>query len=345
MINRQKLQSFIDSYKDKFIKELNETCKDLLDTNDTNLIDLDQEYDISKCKYIKTEPMIHLDVDKLVTDIDNNNCDIHNLTRNELLMIYDKRETIDFCRRDITINEIGTIKINFPINIILNKNEYVIKLYLVSINKKIDYSPITKYDISLKKYIFNDSPLEDYHRRQKYWYEQNNCKDIFSIVYITNYGRIIKSEDIFYYIYQQEICTTYGNNCRQHHQHSLTTNNFKVIEYNKLINRSLTGYTSYERHNDLGEQEIKLIPQPELNYKMPKIFIDVIDAFHTQNTDLMQSCCKKYLDILNKTKSVDKIIEKDKIIKNQQEQLLEKDKEIERLKLEMEELKKFYIDS
>ena len=78
---------------------------------------------------------------------------------------------------------------------------------------------------------------------------------------------------------------------------------------------------------------------------MPKIFIDVIDAFHTQNTDLMQSCCKKYLETLNKTKSCDKITEKDEIIKDQKEQLLQKDKEIERLKLEIEEIKKFYINS
>ena len=76
---------------------------------------------------------------------------------------------------------------------------------------------------------------------------------------------------------------------------------------------------------------------------MPKIFIDVIDAYHTQDTDLMQSCCKKYLETLNKTKSCDKITEKDNIIKDQKEQLLQKDKEIERLKLELEERKKFYI--
>jgi hypothetical protein len=66
MLNRQKLQEFIDSYKDKFIKELDETCKDLLDTNDTNLIDLDQEYNVPICDYVKLEPMIHLDADKIV---------------------------------------------------------------------------------------------------------------------------------------------------------------------------------------------------------------------------------------------------------------------------------------
>jgi len=39
------------------------------------------------------------------------------------------------------------------------------------------------------------------------------------------------------------------------------------------------------------------------------------------------------LETLNKTKSFDKIIEKDMIIKKQEEQLLQKDKKIERLKL------------
>jgi hypothetical protein len=38
------------------------------------------------------------------------------------------------------------------------------------------------------------------------------------------------------------------------------------------------------------------------------------------------------LETLNKTKSCDKIIEKDNIIKDQKEQLLQKDKEIEEIK-------------
>jgi hypothetical protein len=39
---------------------------------------------------------------------------------------------------------------------------------------------------------------------------------------------------------------------------------------------------------------------PKLNFLMPRIFIEVIDAFHTQNTELMQDCCKKYLCITRK---------------------------------------------
>jgi hypothetical protein len=57
----------------------------------------------------------------------------------------------------------------------------------------------------------------------------------------------------------------------------------------------------------------------------------------------MQSCCKKYLETLNKTKSSDTIVEKEKVIEEQQHIIIQKDKEIERLKLELEERKKFYI--
>jgi hypothetical protein len=169
MLNRQKLQSFIDSYKDKFIKDLDETCKDLLDTNDTNLIDLDQEYDIPQCDYIKSEPMIHLDVDKLVLDIDNNKCDIHNLTRNELIMKYNKiYNSNNYSNGNDYIGSHRSLKINFPINVILNKNEYVIKLYLVSINNKMD-----SYN---NKIDSNVSTLSDYHYFNKSCDDQNNCK-------------------------------------------------------------------------------------------------------------------------------------------------------------------------
>jgi hypothetical protein len=278
MINRQKLQSFIDSYKDKFIKELDETCKDILDTNDTNLIDLDQEYDIPQCDYIKSEPMIHLDVDKLVLDIDNkkiiltiNNCP----HKTNILKSFKTK-----CRNHYNIFESRSgsetfLKRNFPININLTKGEYIIKLYFI---------------------------LED-------------------VIYITNYSRIISRQKI--------ICK-----------------NVSIIGDYIIDNNNYVTYIISDGVFNISDNiKFELIPQPELNYKMPKIFIDVIDAFHTQNTDLMQSCCKKYLDILNKTKNIDKIIEKDKIIKNLQEQLLEKDKEIERLKLEMEEIQKFYINS
>jgi hypothetical protein len=89
---------------------------------------------------------------------------------------------------------------------------------------------------------------------------------------------------------------------------------------------------------------------------MPRIFLDVIDAFHTQDTDMIQECCKKYLSI-TRTKGTDeqiintieyeKIIKdkdtiigkKDKIIEDNKKCIVEQNNEIEKLKLEINKLK------
>jgi hypothetical protein len=107
-----------------------------------------------------------------------------------------------------------------------------------------------------------------------------------------------------------------------------------------------------------GEQnKINLIEQPKLNYRIPRLFIDVIDAFHTQNTDLMQEYCKKYLDITRESKIKDSILkdlelnnklkEKDDIIKLKDIELEDKNKiiisqqeEINKLKEELMKFKK-----
>jgi len=102
--------------------------------------------------------------------------------------------------------------------------------------------------------------------------------------------------------------------------------------------------------------KIDLIEQPKLNYRIPRLFIDVIDAFHTQNTDLMQECCKKYLEISRESKIKDSIMkdlelnnklkEKDDIIKLKNNELDEKNKfimsqqeEINKLKDELTKIK------
>ena len=95
---------------------------------------------------------------------------------------------------------------------------------------------------------------------------------------------------------------------------------------------------------------------PKLNYRMPRIFLDVIDAFHTQNNDLMQECCKKYLAITrtkgNNEQIIDNIefdriihdkelliVKKDKIIENNNKHIEEQNNEIEKMKHEIAKLK------
>jgi len=98
--------------------------------------------------------------------------------------------------------------------------------------------------------------------------------------------------------------------------------------------------------------KINLIEQPKLLYRIPKLFIDVIDAFHTQNTDLMQECCKKYLEISRESKVKESIMkdiqvrniekEKDKIIADKDKIIEDKDKEIINLKDQLKELQQKY---
>jgi hypothetical protein len=300
MINRKKLQQFIDEYKDKFIKDLDETCKNLLDTNDNNLIDLDEEYNIPKSDYVKSEPIIHLDVDKIILDIDNIK---YKFLKN--------KKDLKICYKYITqytqpnTREYGTPNFvhNYPINIKLNINEYIIKIYYFKVKGDAD-----------------------------------------ELVYITNYGRVISNIYGQYNFYKHEH-TDYTNDYEKYkEQYGVRTFNHKpfyILFQNEIINCTYGG--DCRGLNIKNLDNIQLIPQPELNYKIPKIFIDVIDAFYTQNTDHMQSCCKKYLETLNKTKSSDTIVEKEKVIEEQQHIIRQKDKEIERLKLELEERKKFYI--
>lgn len=72
-----------------------------------------------------------------------------------------------------------------------------------------------------------------------------------------------------------------------------------------------------------------------------------LDAFHTMNTDLLQECCKKYLDITRKTERKTEILTSlqfNKVIKEKDENIAIKDDKIIKLSTiilsQTEELKK-----
>ena len=130
----------------------------------------------------------------------------------------------------------------------------------------------------------------------------------------------------------------------------------KKINNGKLISYFTQTTTEYSDCNKYGKTidcvsniEYKLTEQPKLNYRIPRLFIDVIDAFHTQNTDLMQECCKKYLEISRESKIKDSILkdlelnnklkEKDNIIKSKDLELEDKNKVIESQLEEINKLK------
>ena len=212
---------------------------------------------------------------------------------------------------------------NFPIDVKLQNNEYIIKYY-----------------INLSTSFYNDSI--DYIKEPILYY----C------LYITNYGRLIKSHvvHIKYIIpallddkpfhYDPIECITINNNMYQRHDIVYRYSTYSAWAANNGYN-----ITSYNL-------DIKHIEQPKLNYRIPKLFIDVIDAFHTMNTDLMQECCKKYLDITRETERKNEILTSlqfNKVIKEKDDNNAIKDNKIIELSTiissQTEELEKIKLEN
>jgi hypothetical protein len=183
------------------------------------------------------------------------------------------------------------------------------------------------------------------------------------IIYITNYGRLISSNPIIYVFYLS-IYNGIGNTTMYTYKKMIATEvkqlDYKIRElYFKEqgnYGNNNVWYTSSTNCVNNTPEDFPLNIAPKLIYRMPKLFLDVIDAFHTQNNDLMQECCKKYLNITrpkcDETQIIDNIesdriilnksniIEKqNKIIKERDITIEEKHTEIEKMKLEIAKLK------
>ena len=202
-------------------------------------------------------------------------------------------------------------------------------------------------------------PSKGYHHHLPYKNDNqyNYYTYIYSIVYLTNYGRLIKTNEIEFFTSYQ---TINGDRWDDNRCYGANSNNFKIIENNKSYNCRLgslqvridpqnsSRYIALYRDSN----KIELIEQPKLLYRIPKLFLDVIDAFHTQNTDLMQKCCKQYLEISRESKVKESIMkdiiikeikdEKDMIIKEKDMIIAKKDKEIDDLKIKLEILQQKY---
>jgi hypothetical protein len=317
----------LEDYKEKFqlLKDINEkeliTIKDTIDGIYRNQI-YDNEYTFEESKYIKKEPVIHLDVDKILEDLKNGCCyiKINDNIKNNIIVKFTNQE----------------IKFNFPLYIKLHHNEYIIKFYVV-------YSDGKKMDNSYSN-LYNDVSVS------------------FFVMYITNYGRIIKTNNISYRIKHGNYNMSPGGGCASYQDlYTIYYDRFNVVVGNTCcdcyVDFGGTHYVQTHWVNLMCKKKIELIEQPKLNYRIPRLFIDVIDAFHTQNTDLMQECCKKYLDITRESKIKDSILkdlelnnklkEKDDIIKSKDIELEDKNKiiisqqqEINKLKEELMKFKK-----
>jgi hypothetical protein len=181
------------------------------------------------------------------------------------------------------------------------------------------------------------------YRRHHY---SNNTIDAFScnITYITNYGRFINKN---FSVYEQNGNVYYIMDIKN----TFWLDRDSIIEDNSNGQRIAT-------HN-FSDKNVK--PNP-LTYRMPAIFIKILDAIHNENTELLQECFQEYHSryIENKTlKEENKMILE--TIKQPYEEMkpkyemLEKENkdikeenarlklELELLKIKMEETKKMYM--
>jgi len=144
----------------------------------------------------------------------------------------------------------------------------------------------------------------------------------YYIIYITNYGRIIHSHEY-----------------RKDHQcNSNGYENQSLAIYRKSDNIILMG-------NEQNVNKITITDYPPLEYRMPRLFLKILEAYNQENTDLLQECCKDYfIKHMESKKKDDELKYRDEIINKQTELLQEKDQEIAKLKKQIIELKKFYMN-
>ena len=119
-------------------------------------------------------------------------------------------------------------------------------------------------------------------------------------MYITNYGRLLKS-DTAKFVYTATTYSTGGSNstsasgwCYEgiHNIHNKALN---ITGANIVMGQWNAGFCSYALKVTNTPQTVNLVKQPKLEYRLPKLFMKVIDAFYANSTDLMQECCKEYL--------------------------------------------------
>ena len=269
------------------------------------------EFEYEECEYIIKEPIIHLDIVKY--------CPLIISTRVKRANEFNVSSYMDDYS-ELNSNK-EDIKINFPVNIKLMDNEYIIKTYLINI-----------VDNNNKNFRFND--------RWGYY-----------IIYITNYGRLLKTDIVIFGVDCIEGGMLVNNRLNKILLSSV--NNLDYTYTQSIKTHCINGVANiYEMAYGIKTKELPINIAQKLTFRMPRIFLDVIDAFHTQNNDLMQDCCKKYLDITRECQyKTDLIlsIEQNSIIQKQTEELNKKDKEIEErdiiIKNLQEELEKIKLEN
>lgn len=211
----------------------------------------------------------------------------------------------------------------FPINIKLMNNEFICKSF-IKVDNNYLFDNINNFDFSnnirhdydkhhwgYKDIINPDIKIKTYKFKEHLRYHGNKYK--IYLVYITNFGRIFNSRNIDlnyksmyhndnYRCSQSEWCNKLYfdpiDNLGEYFKcyEALSTNVCVSLNANEQRQCTHNGNVSIKSFkSDINEYP--LIEAPKLYYLMPKLFLDVIDAYETQNNDLMQTCNKKYINI------------------------------------------------
>ena len=254
----------------------------------------EDEFNIPKSQFVEKGRLLQLKPD--IYSVDNG-------------LLFSNHKDNYFKELNVYENTINK-KLVFNYDKLLPENEYVI---LIRIETHHAYIP--------NHLIINNSGI-------KYYIDE------FNVIYITNYGRIIKIKPELNLHCPTDYCGHPG-----YLQYMPMTN--IIYKQNKLYNQS--GYHPY-REDEILDYELQ-----SLSYRMPILFLTVIEAFQQQNTDMMQECCKKYLDITRESQRKTEILtslqynktvtEKDAIITKKNDMIKENEAIIEYQTIELEKLK------
>lgn len=266
---------------------LENTNKILLDTiNGIYINELyENEYNIPKCDYILEIPQYNRS--KVIYINNQKFLDIKDFNKFKEELVITSSNTLDYTTyidKNNPLNYLKTekqeINLNFPINIKFeNDDEYVIKVYFINNTK------ITKHEYSN------------------------------FMIYLTNYGRFIKSDIIVFNKIDVNDSTYNGPSINKTYTIQSKINNIDnktLYKYSYEIMDITRYHSSYCGgtnkipvlfKNIIDEKDKILMIMPNLNFRIPKLFIDIIDAFYSQNNELMQTCCKNYLNITKESES------------------------------------------
>jgi hypothetical protein len=266
----------------------NDVKKDCLD----KLKLFEQEF-TQKCVELKTETMNKLFSGELEYQIEP-----HNYVESYPIVHLKTKIIID----NLSKNEIKELHLN--INILQLKNS--------NINIYLNYPDTTLISLHDTEYVIFFLLRKESHYNIQYTH----------MLYITNYGRFIKSS-----IYQPN------------HDYNNSNYDGRCSIVDDICENIVTYQLSYNTSIQSTKKISQQVYYKPLEYKMPRLFLKILEAYEYLNTELLQECCKDYfIKYMESKKKDDKIKECEIIINKQKE-------EIEKLKKEIHELKKFYINS